>query len=460
MKKEHYCKSSTFSVSIDRLWAWHLSPGAFERLMPPWQTLDPVDLPRIPEEGKRAIFDLRMGLLKKRWEALLGPFEPPHYFVDTQERGPFAEWRHEHRMKEAEAGKSILTDAIAFRLPAGLGAIPFFRNLGGKELERLFGFRHRRMAEDLTRFPGTLPGSGKTILVTGFRGFIGKRLVPYLRTLGYTVRGLSRSGTGEGIYSWNPTAGKIDPEALDGVEGVIHLAGEGIASGRWTKERRRRILESRRIGTRTLVRAMAQAKPGPKVLASASGVNFYAGREGPQGEEDTRGEGFLAEVCEAWEREARLAEEGGIRTVLLRTGIVLDPSGGALGKMLPAFRFGLGGPIGDGRQGFPWIAMDDLLDIYERALRDEDLRGPVNAVHPETINQGAFSRCLGRVLGRPAFLPLPAGVVKLLFGRMAEETLLADLNIRPRVLLEKKHPFRSRSVEDALGFLLGKAIPS
>jgi len=459
MKKQRFVKSATIPVALGRLWDWHMSPGAFERLMPPWQTLEPVDLPDVPGDGQRAVFDLRMGPLKQRWEARLGPLEPPDRFVDTQERGPFAAWRHEHLMKEAADGEAVLTDAIEFSLPAGLGALPPLRKLAEKELKRLFEFRHRRMAEDLNRFPETLPGTGKTLLVTGLRGFIGRRLVPYLRTLGYSVRGLSRSGTGKGIYSWNPATGEIDPDALNGVDGVIHLAGEGIASGRWTEERRRRILESRREGTRTLVKAMARAEPGPDVLVSASGVNFYAGREGPQDEGDVRGEGFLAEVCDVWEGEARVAEASGIRTVLLRTGIVLDPSGGALGKMLPAFKFGLGGPIGSGRQGFPWIAMDDLLDIYERALRDSSLTGPVNAVHPETMSQGSFSRSLGRVLRRPACFPLPAGLVKLLFGRMGEETLLADLNIRPGVLLEKTHPFRSRSVEDALGFLLGRKIP-
>ncbi|MFO7725865.1 MAG: TIGR01777 family oxidoreductase [Oceanipulchritudo sp.] len=456
MKKQTFVESSTVPVTLDRLWEWHMSPGAFERLMPPWQTVEPLDLPEVPGEGQRAVFNIRTGPLKKRWEALLGPVEPPHRFVDTQERGPFAAWRHEHRMRATGENEAVLSDEVEFSLPVGLGTIPLFRNLAGKELERLFRFRHRRMTEDLGRFPETLPGKGRTVLVTGSRGFIGQRLVPYLRTLGYTVRGLSRSRPGEGTYLWDPAGGEVDPEALDGVDGVIHLAGEGIASGRWTAERRRRILESRREGTRTLVKAMARTTPAPKVLVSASGVNFYAGREGTQEEGAPLGEGFLAEVCDVWEGEARVAEESGIRTVLVRTGVVLDPSGGALGKMLPAFKAGLGGPIGNGRQGFPWIAMDDLLDIYERGLRDPDLTGPVNAVHPEPISQGSFSRSLGHVLGRPAILPLPASMVKLLFGRMGEETLLADLDIRPGVLVEKKHAFRSRSVQDALGFLLGK----
>ena len=312
------------------------------------------------------------------------------------------------------------------------------------------------MSDDLNRFPGELPGRGKVVLVTGSSGLVGRRLGPYLRTLGYTVRGLSRTPEGEGTFRWDPGEGFIDPEALEGCDAVIHLAGENIAGGRWTKERRHRILQSRVDGTRTLVEGIAKCSNPPSVLVSASGVNYYKIGSPVRSEDSSRGDGFLSEVCEQWEAEAFNARSSGLRVVCMRTGIVLDPLGGALGKMLPAFQMGLGGPVGSGEQGFSWIAMDDLLDLYEAAIRDPRLEGPVNAVHPESVNQRHFSKILGSVLHRPSVLPLPAAVVKALFGQMGEETLLADLTVQPTKLIDHGHDFRFNSLEDALSFMLGK----
>nr|WP_238710310.1 TIGR01777 family oxidoreductase [Oceanipulchritudo coccoides] len=312
------------------------------------------------------------------------------------------------------------------------------------------------MCEDLERFPDELPGCGKVVLVTGSSGLIGRRLVPFLRTLGYTVRGLSRTPEGEGNFRWDPSAGFVDPKALEGCHAVIHLAGENIAGGRWTKERRERILQSRIDGTRTLVEGMAACSDPPSVLVSASGINYYKTGSSARSEDSSRGDGFLSEVCEAWESEALKAQTTGIRVVCMRTGIVLDPLGGALGKMLPAFQIGLGGPVGDGTQGFSWIAMDDLLDLYAAALRDPQLEGRVNAVHPQQVSQRQFRKVLGSVLHRPTVFPLPAIVVKALFGQMGEETLLADLTVQPTKLMDLGHNFRFKGLEDALSFMLGK----
>lgn len=450
----------TVPVPVERLWEWHMAPGAFERLAPPWQRIEPVDLPESPAEGARAVFRLRKGPFSIEWRAVLGPVEPPYRFVDTQESGPFGAWRHEHRFAADGARPSVLTDSVTYALPAALGWLPGVAKPARGELERLFRFRHRRMSEDLARFPGELPGPGRTVLVSGSRGLIGSRLVPFLKTLGYTVRGLTRGRGGEGLFHWDPGAGKLDPAALEDVDAVIHLAGENIASGRWTAGRRERILNSRVDGTRTLVEAMGRAKRAPAVLVSASGVNYYPSGSGTVDESSSRGKGFLSEVCERWEAEAMRARGYGIRTVCLRTGVVLDPAGGALAKMLPAFHMGLGGPIGPGRQRLPWIGMDDLLDIYERAMRDSSFDGAVNAVHPQIIEQRRFAKTLGSILRRPAVLPLPEWAVKGLFGKMGEETLLADLAVKPRFLEEGAHPYRHASLEDALAFMLGKAVPS
>jgi uncharacterized protein (TIGR01777 family) len=361
-------------------------------------------------------------------------------------------------MEADEAGGSRLVDRVTYALPYGLGSVPFFRSQGHAELERLFAFRHQRMCGDLERFPEGPPGKGRVILVTGSSGLIGGRLVPYLRTLGFVVRGLSRNPSGQDQFAWDPGAGRIDPKALDDVHAVIHLAGENIASGRWTPERRRRIMESRVNGTRTLVDALIAQERPPEVLVCASGANYYAPSSERQDESSPSGNGFLSEVCRRWEAEALRAQEAGIRTVCLRTGVVLDPLGGALAKLLPVFRMGLGGPIGSGRQGFPWIAMDDLVDIYVEAVLNSGMEGPVNAVHPDVVNQRTFSRELAGILRRPAIVPLPGFVVKALFGQMGEETLLGSLFLEPGHLADAQFRFRHSSLKAALGFHLGKFV--
>ena len=295
-----------------------------------------------------------------------------------------------------------------------------------------------------------------TVLVTGCTGFIGSRLVSHLKAKGYTVRGLSRHPQEEGIYEWNPSAGWMDLSALEDVEGVIHLAGESIASGRWNAKRKASILNSRVESTRCLVKAMAEMKVPPKAFVCSSGVNFYPFGDTVATESSKPGTGFLAEVCCAWEKEALRAEAFGIRTACVRTGIVLHPDGGVLGRLLPLYRIGLGGRVGSGKQGFPWIGMEDLLDIYEKALSVPDFKGPINAVHPQLIDQKTFNTTLAIVLKRPTLAPLPASVVRLFFGQMGEETLLANLWVKPDSLEQRYHRFFYRSLEEALRLYLDR----
>ncbi|MEX0320669.1 MAG: TIGR01777 family oxidoreductase [Puniceicoccaceae bacterium] len=280
------------------------------------------------------------------------------------------------------------------------------------------------------------------VLVSGSSGFIGRQLVARLRQQNHEVFELSRSGAGENSFHWDPDKQELDEAALTGMDVVIHLAGENIASGRWTRARKARILDSRIQGTRLLVDRMSDQEEKPSVFISASGVNVY--------EES----GFLATVCREWEKEAMRATELGIRTVCVRTGIVLDPEGGALKKMLPAFRLGMGGPVGKGTQAFPWISMRDLVALYLRIVEDDQLHGAVNAVHPQMPSQREFAQILGRVLNRPARIPLPAASVRLLFGQMGEETLLADPVVQPGILEETGHTFLDDSLESCLKSLL------
>ncbi|MEZ4265294.1 MAG: TIGR01777 family oxidoreductase [Myxococcota bacterium] len=295
------------------------------------------------------------------------------------------------------------------------------------------------------------------VAISGASGMVGQALAGFLRAGGHTVVPLVRGG-GEGI-AWDPRAEKLDPASLIGVDAVVHLAGEPI-SGRWSDEKKRRIVESRELGTRLVASAMAKALPGggPRVLVSASAIGFYGDRgDAPVDEDSAAGDGFLAEVCQAWEDATEAAQRAGIRTVCVRIGVVLDPAGGALAQMLTPFKAGVGGPVGGGDQVMSWIGLGDLVAILHRAIWDDGLSGPVNAVTPHAVTNRQFAKTLGRVLRRPAFLPLPAAVVRGLFGEMGQSLLLDGARVLPRRLEQRGHRFAHPELEGALRDALGRA---
>jgi uncharacterized protein (TIGR01777 family) len=297
------------------------------------------------------------------------------------------------------------------------------------------------------------------ILVTGASGFIGSALVPFLTTGGHSVtRLVRREPDGKrGEIRWDPDGGILDARGLEGHDAVVHLAGEGVATGLWTRARKARILESRARGTSLLAETLAGLTRKPGVLLSASAVGYYGSRGDEVLREDgPPGTGFLAEVTRAWENAAAPAEKAGIRVVLARIGIVLGAGGGALAKMLPAFRMGIAGRLGDGRQYMSWIAIDDVLGAIDHALRSNDLSGPVNVTAPEPVTNAAFTRTLARVLSRPAILPVPALALRLALGEMADEALLASTRAVPARLLARGFGFRYPELEGALRHVLGK----
>ena len=297
------------------------------------------------------------------------------------------------------------------------------------------------------------------ILVTGSTGFIGSALVPFLTAGGHTVRRLVRSEpTGEAEFRWQPESESIDMKGLEGVDVVVHLAGENIAAGRWTPAKKARILDSRVKGTRLLCESLAELAEPPKVLVCSSGVGYYGARvEGVVNEESPLGDGFLADVCHQWEAAAAPAVEKGIRVVNLRTGIVLDLAGGTLARMLTPFKMGVGGKLGNGKQYISWLALDDILEIIHHTLVTEGLRGPVNAVTPEPVTNIQFTKTLGRVLGRPTIFPMPTFAVHLIFGEMADETLLSSIRAEPAQLLESGYTFRYPELEGALRHILDRS---
>jgi uncharacterized protein (TIGR01777 family) len=287
------------------------------------------------------------------------------------------------------------------------------------------------------------------IAVTGSTGLVGSALVPLLTSAGHDFVRLSRPS------QWDPEKGTIDVAALNGIDALVHLAGENIAAGRWTGKRKARIRDSRVKSTKLLSDTLAKMQTPPKVMISASAIGFYGDRGTELLREDSApGTGFLPDVCRQWEAATDPATRKGIRVVHLRIGVVLSRNGGALSKMLFPFKAGIGGKIGSGRQYWSWISIDDLCSTILHCIQATGLHGPVNAVSPSPVTNFEFTKALGRVLHRPTFFPLPAFAARLVLGEMADALLLASTRVEPAKLLGSRFVFQHKGLEAALANLL------
>lgn len=464
MKTRQLIQRSEMPVSAEELLRWHGRPGALRRLIPPWEPVEVVE--RVvseekadPAPGSRSVLRVGVGPLRIRWVSEHRRLEESDAsgFRDVQLEGPFARWEHVHRFEPAGPDRSILEDRLEYALPGG----PLGRLLAGRlarrRLRRIFAYRHRALAGDLRSH--ALAGDRRfTVAVTGSSGLIGSALTAFLRSGGHRVVRLVRSEPGRGAEEvrWDPATGYVDTDALEGVDGVVHLAGESI-EGLWTEAKKEAIRRSRVQGTHGLASSLAGMDHPPSVLVSVSGVDYYGDRgEETLTEESGSGETFLAGVCREWEAATDPVREAGVRVVRPRLGMVLTPAGGALARMLPAFQLGLGGPLGRGRQWMSWITLDDVLDVILRALADETLEGSMNAVAPEPVRNEEFARTLAAVLSRRAFLRVPEVVLRTVGGEMAEELLLGSARARPARLREAGHAFRHPTLVEALRHVLGR----
>jgi uncharacterized protein (TIGR01777 family) len=451
------------SVRIERpaaqVFAWHERPGAFARLCPPWERVEVTRHTGGIRAGARVSLRTKVGPVWARWEIEHRDFVAGRQFRDVLLQGPFAKWEHLHLIEPAGDRACVLTDEIRYRLPLGalgrLGGGAFTR----RQLARMFAYRHAVTRADLEMIAA---GAARCVVVSGASGLVGRSLVALLLTQGHAVRRLvRREPRGVDEFFWNPAEGVIAPAALIGADAVIHLGGANVAGGRWTAARKAEILRSRVEGTRTLAAGIAALAPGrrPKVVISAAAVGIYGDRGMERLNEDAgRGGGFLADVSGAWEGELAAIEALGVRTVALRTGVVLTPAGGALAKMLPALVLGVGGRLGTGQQQMSWIAPEDLEALYLRAMTDETWRGAFNATAPGPVSNAEFTAKLARVLGRPAIFPVPAAVLRLIFGEMADETLLASTAAVPARAQAAGFAWRYSGLEAALRHELGRGV--
>jgi uncharacterized protein (TIGR01777 family) len=458
MNSQVFVERARIDAPAEDVFWWHARPGAFERLTPPWTGVTVAERRGGIEDGARVVLKIPVGPTYVRWVAEHRDYIEGRQFCDVQVEGPFARWEHTHRFEPNGPRACVLEDRVKYALP--LGAVGGF--IGGalvhRMLERMFAYRHRITVQDIATH-AAYPGTPLHVVVSGSSGLVGAALVPFLTTGGHRVRRLVRSRPAhqEDQVQWDPAAGSVDATGLEGVDAVVHLAGENIAGGRWTEATKARIRESRSRGTRLLSESLARLRRPPQVLVCASAIGYYGDRGVTSVDEDSEpGTGFLADVCKDWEAATAAASAAGIRVVRLRLGVVLSVAGGALAKLLLPFELGAGGRLGSGAQYMSWVSLDDVIGIVLHAIRTDGLAGAVNAVAPQPVTNFEFTKTLGRVLARPTFFPVPAAAARLAFGEMADEMLLASTRVEPTRLAKSQYMFRHPTLEAALRHTLGK----
>lgn len=454
---------TVIDAPADEVFAWHLRPGALERLAPGFEKMRVVEKQGgIVDNGKTTI-EVKIGPFWRRWVAQHADFNKnARSFRDFQVSGPFRKWDHTHTVIPTNSQACVLEDRIDFEF----GPFPLAGQLARKlifegKLQKLFRYRHALTAADVARHReiGAAPAK---IAVTGATGLVGSTLAAFLSTGGHTVLPMTRPGRPgvaflKDTIDWDPASGTVNLQKLEGLDAVVHLAGENIASRRWSAKQKEIIRKSRVESTRLLAESICKLQKPPRVLVCASAIGFYGNHADEiLTEESPAGFDFLAGVCKEWEAAAAPAAERGVRIVNLRFGVILSAKGGALTKMLPPFLFGFGGRVGTGDQWMSWVALQDVIAAIHFALFKDSMRGPVNTVSPLAERNDQFTKTLGRVIRRPTVAPLPETIVQLAFGELGETLLLGGQHVVPKALQNAGFRFEYPDLESALRFELGR----
>lgn len=450
---------SIVSALPETVFDWHERPGAFDRLIPPWQEMQVLERSGGIKDGARVVMKMKHGPRWVRWVAQHRDYQYGHQFCDEQVEGPFHRWMHHHRFEPHGDDQCLMTDEIDYQLPMGiLGKIA-----GGGMVETMlnktFAYRHRTVRSDILRHQAHPADRRLRVVISGASGLLGTQLTAFLNAGGHQVDPLVRRAprAGSNEIGWNPSDGTIDNSKLENADVVVHLAGKNIAGDRWTDQVKEEIRRSRVDGTELLSETLAKLESPPRLFLSASAVGFYGSRGDELLDESSEpGTGFLAETCREWEQATQPAEQAGIRTIHLRIGAVVTARGGMLEKMLTPFKMGMGGKMGSGDQYMSWIAIEDLIGAIHHLMFQEDVSGAVNAVSPNPMTNEAFSSTLGKVLHRPTVMSMPSTMAKAAFGEMAEALILTGARVKPKVLQDAGFRFLYPDMDLALRHELGE----
>ena len=458
-----FVHKAKFDANKKQIWDWYNSDGAFRRIMPEWEGIQPINAGRLVD-GDETIFKVKMGPLRQKWVARHHSVVPGESFADRMIKGPFGAWNHHHEFESSSGQMTSVIDNVEYKLPlhiftgwsAGFTVLP--------RMKQMFEFRSVRVANDLKQIQATDKLSRQRILVSGSTGMIGLQLCAFLEAAGHDVHRLLRPSTklpsdvdSSKVVEWNDLTGEILEGDMNGFDSIIHLAGAGIGDKRWSKKRLKLIRDSRIIPTENLAKIVAGLENPPKKMLCSSAIGFY-GNRGTEvlDENSSAGNDMLSDLCKDWENASNAAKDAGINVIHLRTGIVMSPLGGALAKLLLPAKMGAGGPVGGGKQMQSWISLDDEIYAIHHLMMKEDSEGVYNLTAPNPVSQKQFAKTLGKVLRRPAFAPLPGFVIKILFGQMGKKLVLEGQDVRPNRLLESGYEFTHSELESCLRSCLGK----
>lgn len=452
--------SSVYPCSARELYDYHARPGALERLLPPWDKTTLIRKEGSIKPGGKVLLKIHTGPIPILWEAHHIEDEPGVRFKDIQHRGPFSQFSHTHSFSDTESG-CRLDDHIEFSLPGHSLLPPLITDQVIKKLQRGFQYRQHVLYEDILLHQ-KYSQKPLTILISGASGTLGQTLVPMLTTGGHTVYTLVRRKPDvekQEIY-WNPAKGEIDTSSLPPVDAVIHLAGEYIGLTRWSEDKKRRVLESRVKGTHLLAETIAALPAPPKVFLSASAVGYYGNRADTLlTEEAPPGTDYISEVCAAWENATLPAQKSNIRTIHMRLGVGLTPKGGALDRLISTSPLAYIRYFGSGNQYISWMSIDDMAAAMLHCIATPTLSGAVNIAAPSPVTNRELIEILSRVTTRPRVHPLPAVLLKTVFGQMASEIMLSSCRVSCKKLLDSGFRLRHENLESTLRKVLGKKIP-